>query len=150
MQSWFDENYYLWILLNQLCMTSLFTKRERSLIFSSHKKSILLKLMLLLNFPIWWSSNWKKILNIIIWFFIQCYYLVSKMLSIKILHFLTMPSSLSCGHLHFLTLHLGLTSMRAAASYSHCKPQNCHSVPCYLNSVDKFFSNFLNDQYSPE
>ena len=66
----------------------LFTKRERALIFSSLKKSSFLKLMLLLNFPIRWSSNWKKKLKIIIrWYlnryysmiFIPCYYLVSKL-----------------------------------------------------------------------
>ena len=39
-------------------INSLFTKRECSLTFSSFKKSI--KSMLLLNFPIQWSSKWKK------------------------------------------------------------------------------------------
>ena len=48
------------ILLNQLCMITLFTKGERSLIFSSLKKSSYLKSMLLLNFPIRWSSNWNE------------------------------------------------------------------------------------------
>ena len=36
---------------------SLFTKRERSLIFSGLKKSTFLKSMLLSNFLIWWSWN---------------------------------------------------------------------------------------------
>ena len=40
---------------------SWFIKLERSLIFSSLKKSILLKLMFLLNFLIQWFSTWKNI-----------------------------------------------------------------------------------------
>ena len=57
--------FHLWNLqviyfMNQLCMTYLFTKQERSLIFSSLKKSSFLKSMLLRNFLIGWSSNWKK------------------------------------------------------------------------------------------
>ena len=52
--------YVKWVLLNQLCMTSLFTKQENSLIFSSLKKSSFPKWMLLLNFPIQWSLNWKN------------------------------------------------------------------------------------------
>ena len=62
--------------LNQLWETSLFTKRERSLIFSSLKKSSFLKSMILLNFPIQWYLsilnlfNISMILNkwIILWF----------------------------------------------------------------------------------
>ena len=58
--SFIYENYKNFFLLNQICMTSFFTKWERSLIFFSLKKSSFLKSMLLLNFLIWWSSNWKK------------------------------------------------------------------------------------------
>ena len=46
-----------------------------SLIFSSLKMSSFLKSMLLLNFPIWWSSNWKKI-KIIIQLYLNRYYLM--------------------------------------------------------------------------
>ena len=77
-----NKKIIIWFFI-QLCKTSLFTKRERLLIFSSLKKSSFLKLILLLNFPIRWSSNWKKI--IIWWYlngyysmiFIQCYYKIS-------------------------------------------------------------------------
>ena len=44
-------------LLNQLCVMSLFSKRERSLIFSGLKTSTFLSQMLLSNFLIWWSWN---------------------------------------------------------------------------------------------
>ena len=43
---------------------SLFTKRERSLIFSALKKSTFLKSMLLLNFLIRWSWNILNLFNI--------------------------------------------------------------------------------------
>ena len=62
--------------MNQLCKTSLFTKREHSLIFSSLKKSSFLKSMLLINFPIQWYLNILNLYNIlmmlnkcIIWWF---------------------------------------------------------------------------------
>ena len=42
----------------------LFTKQERSLIFFSLKKSSFFKSMILLNFPIRWSSNILNLFNI--------------------------------------------------------------------------------------
>ena len=54
-----------YFLLNQLCMTYLFTKGEHSLIFSTLKKSSFPKSMLLLNFPIRWYLN---ILNLFEYF----------------------------------------------------------------------------------
>ena len=42
----------------------MFTKRECSLIFSSLKKSSFFKSMILLNFPIRWSSNILNLFNI--------------------------------------------------------------------------------------
>ena len=47
--------------MNQLCLTSLFTKRERSLIFSGMKKSSFLKSMILLKF---WNHGYSNILNL--------------------------------------------------------------------------------------
>ena len=47
------------------CMTSLFTKRERSLIFSALQKTYFLKSMFLLNFSIKWYSNIFNLLNIL-------------------------------------------------------------------------------------
>ena len=52
-------------ILNKLCETSLFTKREQSLIFSSLKKSLFLESMLLVNFWIWWYLNFLNVLNIL-------------------------------------------------------------------------------------
>ena len=59
-------------LLNQLCKTSLFTKREQWLIFSSLKKSCFLNSALLVNFQIEWSvylctyiKELKEILSIV-------------------------------------------------------------------------------------
>ena len=53
-------------LLNYLCKMSLFTKKERSLIFSSLKMSCFLKSMLLLKFAIWWCLNILNLFNILI------------------------------------------------------------------------------------
>ena len=50
------NNFYSFF-FNSPCEMSLFSKRERSLIFSGLKKSSFLKSMLLLNFPIRSSSN---------------------------------------------------------------------------------------------
>ena len=68
----------------QLCMTYLFTKRERSLIFSSLKKSSFFKSMIFLNFQIRWFSNILNLFNILmilnkdyLMISIQRYYLVS-------------------------------------------------------------------------
>ena len=60
----FNGLYKLQFLLNQLCKTFLFTERERSLIFSSLKKSCLLKSVLLVNFLIRWYSYILNLLNI--------------------------------------------------------------------------------------
>ena len=57
--------YKFQFLLNQLCMTYLFTKRESSLIFSALKQTCFLKSMLSLNFPIQWYSNIFNLLNIL-------------------------------------------------------------------------------------
>ena len=48
--------------MNQLCQT--FTKQERSLIFSSIKKSSFLKSMIIINFPIRWSTKIFNLFNI--------------------------------------------------------------------------------------
>ena len=55
------------ILLNQFCMTYLFTKRESSLISSALKKSSFLKLMLLPNFAfnVIYTGNKKIVIKII-------------------------------------------------------------------------------------
>ena len=55
--------------------TTFFQKRERSLIFSSLKKSCFLKFVLLVNFLIQSSLNWKKIIiKIIFWQYLNRYY----------------------------------------------------------------------------
>ena len=76
--------HYLPKIILHLCLQS---RSFHSLIFSSLKKSSFLKSMLLLNFLIRWSSNWKKNHNNSMIFklyysmiFIRCYYLVSNCL----------------------------------------------------------------------
>ena len=52
-------------IFNKLCEMSLFTKRERSLIFSLQKIFCFLKSMLLLKFQIQWCLNILNLLNIL-------------------------------------------------------------------------------------
>ena len=89
MTPWFHPVFFhLWKLQviffteSTLCLQS----ESIHLFFPHLKKSSFLKFMLLLNFPIQWSSHWKKIIKIITWWylngyysmiFIQCYYKIS-------------------------------------------------------------------------
>ena len=100
------------LLLNQLCMTYLFTKRERSLISSALKKSCFLKSMLLLNvaFNVIYTGNKKIVKKIIFWwclnmyhsmilsrcYYKSSYYLVSKKNSFLLIIFCALLTNAPC------------------------------------------------------